>query len=73
MIERYALMVAAVAAGVFAALAAVFRSGQKAERGKQDANARKALETRNQADDELRKTSPDQRRDALGRWVRNDG
>jgi Flp pilus assembly protein TadB len=71
-IQQTLLMAAAAVTAMLVAVAAIFRSGQKSERARQDTRTREALETRSRTDDEIRKASPDQRRDDLGRWVRKD-
>jgi hypothetical protein len=69
----------AILGGVVAALVAVavafFRgrsAGAQAERAKQDAAARKSLESRNRTDDEISRMSPDDRLRALDDWVSDD-
>jgi hypothetical protein len=70
----------AILGGIVAALVAVavafFRgrsAGAQAERAKQDAAARKTLESRNRTDDEIARMSPDDRLRALDGWVSDDG
>jgi hypothetical protein len=70
----------AILGGIVAALVAVavafFRgrsAGAQAERAKQNAAARKSLESRNRTDDEIARMSPDDRLRRLDGWVSDDG
>jgi hypothetical protein len=70
----------AILGGIVAALVAIAAAfirgrsaGAQAERAKQDAAARKSLESRNKTDDEIARMSPDDRLRRLDGWVPDDG
>jgi hypothetical protein len=69
----------AILGGIVAALVAVAAAfikgrsaGAQAERAKQDAAARKSLESTMKTDDEIARMSPDDRLRALDGWVSDD-